>query len=626
MTDRSWQTWDTSKVIPNFVIRGIEEFDEDLLSPFVQALTALKEALGLIRLALLAEVDPVLAALDLAIQGVQEILETLLTPFGHHVLVVPVMRTNKDVPQLTPLLDWAIPDDYRGSTLQFGEERIKLDTNKLKFYTPPYTDGGGGNWGYFSTLVNSIFDEGDPNRPLYNDNFAVMSFTIITGARNVGDVLKKLFYLMKLLQNFVQVPLDGNLLPVPQNLRLITTAPEAFAPVISADDEESDIVALVRWDRPDLINITDLFLEEVDLEILSTSVYVKKGSKFTNTDVGGLLEDYERLRIEDPFLETRVGVDGLDRDEEYYIAVGYNVQVTVWPTVEVAEDELDAEGQTVEEIAAAAKKRAEIERATEPLVYIIEHYDVSNQVRIRLNERQPPQSNLSGGVFPDWVSSTAPLSIIPGLEDAVRILLATLQILRDQIASPIAELDEFLEDLEGFIAFWTGRLTEISETLRGLAEALKALRVGFSVYGFYTTSGGTNALISEMNSAFFDEAVKNRPQFDGGGDVVAGLTWLSASPGLETLRPLIELYRLLFGDVFTEIDKGEVVSSPEDPDTGLSGESSATDLSEAINSILRVTAEVEQSTEELVEATGLIPDTETSEVEVTVTEVETPCK
>ena len=595
---RSWQTFNPGKIVPTPVTRAIDEFDEDIVRPYAELISSLKQILELAKLALLAETDPVLALLDIAIQVVQELLEVLLTPFGFHMLFVPVLRTNNDVPEL----DFRVPInplnivrgfDERATTIGFDDDAILTE--------PPVSEGAGGNWGFYTVFANSLVDDGDLNRPDYPDTFAMLSWTIITGASNVGEILKNLFHLMKLLQEFVQVPLDGNLLPVPQDLKLVTIAPQIFDEEASANDDDNNVYAILRWDTPPPISYNDFFLTDVDVEIISTSVYMKRGSKFRNTDVGDTLADLEILNLENAFLQTRVAIGDLDPDEEYYFAVGYNVEVTVF-----TEDE-----------------EGELQSTVTP----IEHYDVSNQIRILLNERTSPASNLGGGEFPDWVSATAPLSAIPGVEDGVRTLLAMLQTLRDQIASPIEEIEEFLEDMEEFAEFWLQRLLEISETLQALSAALKALRVGFSIYGFYVDEGGTNALTREMNRAFFDASVENRPPFEGGGDVVAGIVWVGGAPGPAALRPLLELYRLLFGDVFQKIEGGNIVEDPLPPDTGLSGEETggSLDLSEALDTIMRVTEEVERSTEDLVEATGLVPEGETSDVDVEEVEVESPC-
>jgi hypothetical protein len=590
---RQWASFNTNKIIPKTLTRAIDEFDEDVVRPYAEIIAQLKTALGLARLALLAETDPILAVIDTAIAVVQGLLDTLLLDFGFHVLFVPVLRTNKDVPEL----------NIEAEGLDEGPDGEPARDVPLSLKDPPVSEGAGGNWGFYTVFANSIEDEGDLNRPKYPDDFAVMSFTLITGASNVGEILKNLFYLMKLLQSFVQVPLDSNLLPVPQNFRVLTISPLTAADEINIGDDDNNIYAILKWDSPDLINMTELFLEDVELEILSTSVYMKRDTPFANYDVGDALESHEIARFDQTSLlqSTHISIGELDPNEVYYFAVGFNVEVVV-----SYEDDA-GEQQTI--------------------VVPVEHYDVSNQLRIVLNERRSPASNLPGGEFPDWVSITAPLNIIPGLEDGLRTTIALLQILRDQIASPIAELDEFLEDLEEYSELWLRRLQDLSRTLQALSAALKALRVGFSIYGFYADEGGSDLLVSEMNSAFFDAATENRPPFTGGGDVVAGMVFAAAAPGPAVLRPLLELYRLLFGDdVFVKVENGKVIEDPKPPDTGLTGESNETDLSEAINTIMRITEDVERSTEELIAATDLVPPGETTEAEPVQLEVDPPCE
>jgi len=586
MTTRKWTTLNPGKFVPKSVTDAVGFIEDDVVAPYAELLTTLKDIISLTRLALLAGSDPVLAAIDAALIGAQQLLDVLLDRFGIHVLFVPVIRTGKEIPEL-----------------EISTEDLDGKDIPLVMGGPPVGEGSGGNWGFFATFANSIEDEDDLNRPKYPDTFAVLSMTIITGASNVGDLLKQLYYLAKLLSQLVAVPLDGNLLPVPQNLRLVTTGPivdivENVSAYLVGEDPGNNVFAVLRWDTPDVFT-PDVFLNRVQVDVISTSVYLKIGEPFGVVDVGDVLAGYEIRKIEDPFLRTRISIGELDPREDYYVAAGFNILLTETYTNEDGEDE--------------------------DIVTEMEHYDVGNQIRINLSERQPPLSNLGQSTPPDWVSLTSPLDLIPGVATALKLLIAYLQTLRDQIASPIDELDEFLEDVEDYVTFLATKLGEISQTLLLINTILKSLRVGFSVYGMYADRGGSDLVVSEMNKAFFDPATEDTPPFESGGDIVSGVVLMAAAPGPAAIAPLLELYRLLFGDVFRKIEGEEVLLAPEDPDTGLVGTEIADTFEEAVNSIMRVTEEVERSTDAILEATELIPLGEEYDEPVDTIEVDAPC-
>ncbi len=593
MTERRWSALDPGRLIPSDVTDAVDALSDQVVTPMSDMLSALIEVIGLAKYALLLETDPILIALDAALATVQALIDGLDSQVGLHGLFVPVIY-----PRVAPPTD-----EYEFYSLHETLPSAAKDLNNPDLTLAnesPSLEGGGGNWGFYTTFANSLADDKDLHRPEYPSTFAVMSLTFLLGAKDLGTLLLQLNTLSRLLGKLVHVPLDNNVLPVPQNLRVVAVGPltniipqnESYE---AGDDTDSLETVLVRWDTPDLFT-SELFHQDLQIDLMSTTLYVKRNEPFTQYDLGDTLASYGVLETTNPHLYTTASLAELDEDVDYYVAAGYGCQMTV---------QLDfADGEP------------------EEVVTDFKHYDLGNQVRVNLAERRGPLKNLGGGTPPDWVSVGQPLDIVPGVSETLAAMKSFVQSLRDQIASPLDELEEFLEDAEAYLAHLVSQIQRIASVLRQISDTLRALRTGIHMYGMYADEGGSDLLVAEMNQALFNPQTIDPPPFNSGTDLVAGVVLVAGCPSPNILSPAMDVLRLLFGDIFRKVGPNEVLESPEPPETGIQGDLGAS-LDEAVKSLHKITEDVELQTGAILAATGLIGHTEeVTDVVVDPVEVE----
>lgn len=584
MANRKWVNLDLGDIIPEEIPNAVSSLNDRVITPFAELLQQLIRLLQLAKLGLLLTTDPIVAVLTTAINEIDEIIEQFRTGIGVHALFVPVLPVGNEVPVYNPEEEsWVFWEDAP----EEGTDLFALDPGAVPLFqaNPPVSAGSGGNWGFFTEYATSLDDPGDDNRPVYKAEHYVIALTLLFGAESLGDLILSAFRLFKLLQKLTPFPMDRYILPVPQDLRLETVTPFPAETAALVGEEASDTAVILTWDFPDIIDITNFF-PDTNVEITSWSLYARTETPFPETLAGDSLGAYEIQRESDnPTLTIKTYVSGLDPDFAYYFALGYNAELT--ETIPVLGDDgeqlLDENGEGI----------------TEERVTVLEHYDTSNSVRIKLSELGDVTSGLPQSELPNWVSLSSPNVLFPPIEQALIGLQDLLRTIRDSLLSTIVDdFTEFLEDMEEYAEFYLERVQAIEELLTLLEEVLRALDLDLYAYGF-TGKGGSSLLRSEMNSALFDPNTSNRPPFDSGGDFVAGVVLVGGSPIKDPIEGLLTFLKLIFGDVFTTIQSNTPVSSPED-------ELSSPDLSEAIESIERLAGEAETALEDLEAMTGLV--------------------
>ncbi len=604
MANRKWVNINLGKLVPEELPDAVGFVNDNVVTPFATLLEELIRLLELAKLGLLFYTDPIIAALTVAIDEIDEIIEKFRTAIGVHALFVPVLPVGEEVPIYEQEESWVFwedpPDPDTGDYFSLDPAAVPLFQ-----FNPPVSEGSGGNWGFFAEYAASLDDEGDDARPVYKDDHFVMALTLIFGAKSLGALITAAFRLFKLLKKLTPFPMDRYILPVPQNLRVetVTPFPAETAALVSAatnaeDIEGSDTAVILTWDFPDIIDIRDFF-PDTQVTIVSRSLYSRLDTPFPDTVSGEVLELHEIQRDDDvPSLNVKTVISGLDPDKEYYFSVGYNVELVETVPVYVTRSDgkiiTDNNDQPIPELDENG------EAITEETTTLLEHYDTSNSVRVKLSELGNVTSGLPQSELPNWVGLKGPAVLLPPVEEALTGLQDLLRTLRDSLLATIVDdFTDFIDDMKEYSQFYLERVQALEEVLTLLEELLRALDLEIYAYGF-SGKGGTNLLRSEMNSALFDPATVNRPPFEGGGDFVAGLVLVGGAPISSPIDGLVTFLKLIFGDVFTKIKS----MTPVEEASGIEEE---TDLSEAIDTIERLAGEATTALEDLEAMTGLEP-------------------
>jgi hypothetical protein len=348
--------------------------------------------------------------------------------------------------------------------------------------------------------------------------------------------------------------MDGFSLPVPQNLkaRPISVSNRTTVgdiPVVSmasigdnillgtldASEAAREANALTRpfygvhfrWDSEPLITTKPAFGRFL-YKIRRWTVYVKAGGEKIRAgeDLAQYaLASYVVLSTDVPIVnQVLTGavygtvIKGFDPEETYYAAVAYTVDV---------EDQDEETTQTFEPT----------------------FESLSAQRRINLNE-QTPVSQFTDGRPPDWIAISSPLAPFPEFRQILANIQAGINVIRDtfadvdnELTSLIAYIRRRLLEIEDFIA-------RVSAGFGILDNLFTGLDIGIWVASFQGR-GGNPFFVKTMGDLLLDPTTGNRPPFDLGDEVLAGMVFLTESATVGAVDDFIRLGSLFTGSLET---------------------------------------------------------------------------
>jgi len=493
---------------------------------------------------LVAFSDPLAEAIKSLIDAIKEVIEGFLEDVGLYVLHVPVRKrfmTNfLDLGDITP--GWA------GDLGIFGEGVADTDNpgneDQIK---PPWQDDSlndflvnanrynGGNFGFFKTVVDSLYDNGDINRPQFfdeDDYIGGVVFLVGTNFDPLGflDDIWKLFGLFDLGVDGVPKA------PRPKNLQA-----RAITPIIksSANSSGGTFSAYLEWDPMEvpittLADLGGMILYPQRYAILRSKNNVNALSANSIPDLMGS----RTLSQGDKFESTEVIYEGpydmaavthLDEnihaepDDSFYYTVawklkGYNKD----------DNRLDS---------SAGKE--------------YEYWYTSNVARV------VPYPTLPASTPPDWIRTPSVASIFPQFAYFLRLMVAELEKLADKITGGLDLLKEYVD-------FLKSEINRYEALVNRILDAIEKLQIKFQLpdagvyYRFFEGKGGNTFLIQDL-ALSLRESYKSAPPFHEGDEYVTGIVLLTGGPtasselgegvssGKESVKTLITLLGWLFG-------------------------------------------------------------------------------
>jgi hypothetical protein len=499
-----WQKWELD--IPDLPIGDLSS----IVDKVREVLDVLLGILELVTTFITSISDPIAEAIRAIIDKIKETVEGFLEDVGIYVLHVPIRKrfmTNfMNIGDVTP--NWA------GDLGIFGEPIADTDDpGNLGQISSPWKDPelndflvranryNGGNFGVFKTVVETLNDQGDTNRPQFFDPDDYVGGVILlmgTDFDPLGflDDIWKLFGIFDL--NVDGVPKA----PRPQNLK-----GRAITPVIKSapNDSGGKFSVFLEWDSPE-VPITKL------------------------TDLGGIILFPERYAI----LRSKNNVNALSAntvpdlmgttfgDTEVIFEGNYDIMDVTYIDKDIQSELDDSFYYTV--------------------AWKLKGYGSSDTIGVDKGEsygywylsniaRVIPYPTLPASTPPDWIRTPSVASMFPQFAYLLRLIVAEIEKFAGKLAGVADLITEYVEFLQSEIDRYAALVDKILDAL----EALK-LKFDMPTSGVYFRTfkgqGGNTFLI--------------QPPFFQGDEFVTGVIIMTGGPEL-IVESLITSMSWLFG-------------------------------------------------------------------------------
>jgi|GEM_PF-4947060 len=455
--------------------------------------------------------DPLALLLEALIDKLNETVEGLLEDLGGYALYVPVRKrlmTNfLGLGDITP--NWA------GELGLFGEpdSAIKYDDPALNEFLVNANRYNGGNFGFFRTVVESLYDEGDLNRPQFlDDDDYIGGLTLVVGT--AFDPLGLLDDIWKLLSMF-QGPDTIPKFPRPQNLRgraVSTLNTGRFSALLNWDAPEVPVYHLEDFGgtfyfpyRYAIIrgkNTTGALSATSVIDLMGKRD-IAVGDTFRNGDMEVIVEDeFDLSKIS--YLDEDIPAE--DGDAFYY-AVAWRLR-----------------GFGPDEVLTQDGGRTD------------EYWYISNVVRLT------PYPILPASTPPDWYRTPSIAQLFPPFAEVLRKLVAQLENATNKVQGNI-------QMYKDYVAFLKRELLRYERIVNEILDAIAELAARFDLptSGVYLRTwkgqGGNTFFVTDMARGFTED---DAPPFNDGDEFVAGAVLLAGGPEL-VVDALLAAYGLFFG-------------------------------------------------------------------------------
>jgi len=463
-----------------------------------------------------------------ALSVLEDVLDQyIVTDAKIHMLVVPIRKRfphNLASPYQMPEEDnsWAIDDAIDPAT----KKRLEAAFTRVAQYDQ-------GNEGFMRTIIEeTLVDEDDPNRPVYDEDDAIFATTFVMGAQTVVGIAD----LLRSIQGVLGTALQGNVmmpttvLKTPQNLSGKTVAVP----------NSSRIGVLLKWENPPALQTLAKFdgvrvrIDEIAIirsendEIAVAKDWTaifggNQPSTMSDTDdekTDVLTSDDKKSTV---ILQTRYeGVRNsfvddyakLVKNKDYYYALAYRYSLASTPS-----------------------KTGDITWTKQS------YFQISNIIKLRVRKKIP---QTLGGTKPDWITHPSPLELIPDLKFFMALLEANINSLKSQTTGAAAALESYIKFLDAEATRYADFATDITAKVAKLGTLLQIPAAGVYVTNISASKGGTNYFIQELTRRMTDEDDSSAPPFHRNG-FVAGVVMLAGAPNPAEFASVKTLMELLFG-------------------------------------------------------------------------------
>lgn len=471
-----------------------------------------------------------------AVSTLESALDPLLSDASIHLLVVPFRKqTNYRLADPEYFRTWKFADSDDGppvdQTAALEERKLNEKLKYINFYE-------GGNYGFLRTVMEALDDQGDDQRPQYDENHAIFANVWVAGASDIVGILDALLT----LEGLFGISLKSNSF-VPRNL--IRTPQDVTAKQIVAPAGKKGV--LLGWGNPPaettFPEFGDVRLRLYEVAVVrSTDDNVMTARSWTDIfggeqpkvmdedetedETDGLESENEKSQVIARFRYDGVRDSYLDdwsdfkENTDYYYTVAFRYGVEMPPGVSVSNATI-VDGFSIMDY---------------KLISAVQH--------VRFNKNMPESTQ---GVKPDWVATPGILSLIPDLQFYIAALQQYINALSDQALGANSALQSYISFLEAEIQRYEDLAEQITARIQKLVGLLKTPEAGIYTTAIALEEGGTAAFMRELMRRMLDEGDTSAPPFRSGTEFVAGIVMLAGAPNFAQLSSIKTLVDLLFG-------------------------------------------------------------------------------
>jgi hypothetical protein len=462
-----------------------------------------------------------------ATNAINEVLDKFLGDAKLHLLVVPFRKQlNIRLPSDNVMPHDSDSDEAHDEDplLENLERRFDEELQRVSFFE-------GGNQGYARTVIESLQDEFDSDRPQFEDDHAIFANVWVAGASDIIGILNTMYTLVEMfgksLKNESFVP--PNILRTPQDLKV----------KVIASPDNARIVTLLEWGNPpaeqtfaefgevrvrlvevaiirstnDRVRIAhtwgDIFPGEQPDQVPEETL--ERTDVLTSTD--GESEVILQFRYDgtrNSFIDER----DFERDKDFYYAVAYRYALAVPPNIKQ---------------------------------FTLQEYKlISNVEKVRIDSEGDLAAS-TGGVKPDWIATPNVLGLIPELQFYAQLLKSLVESLRSKALGANAALQSYADFLEAEIERFSDSATFVTSQVAKLNGLLQTPEAGIFSTFIESDTGGVDLFAKELARRLTDKTDPTAPPFFNGTEFVAGIVFMAGAPNPAELTNVKILFELLFG-------------------------------------------------------------------------------
>lgn len=517
--------------LPNFdwadkFVEFIEKVQE-ILNVFVTMLETLIDFL-----AALIE-DAFIQLIKKLIDELKKLIEGFLDDLGLYMLYVPIRKrimTNfmglGDITPSNKALSALFQNNQQAMQGQAGDPIKKEFLTDLNRYM-------GGNYGFYMTVLESLYDKGDVHRPQFDnsDDYVGGMVWVMGTALDPFGLLDDIWRLIGLFGDLLKTTTTPTV-PVPTGL-----VARAIAYPTDTTEKAS---FLLEWDTMPFPIVTLPDLGGIRYTPKRYAVIMAKN----NPKAMGAQNVVQ-------LLGTRQLSKGMTAD---------NGTITV---VEEADYDFTKVAYVIKDVAAKKNDSFYFYIAWKSEVYgdvnddwgdkvtELDYWDLSNCAYVT------PYPTLPRSTPPDWIRTPSIAELFPEFGYLLRLMLAEIEKLLDKLMSPAELLKQYLAFLKREVERYAALVNSILEQLKKIAELLNLPK---NVGGIYARKffgkGGNQFFLSDLANSLAP-GYPNAPPYTRGDEYVLGMVWLAGGP-----RALVEAAMGML-DIFFPIqeEREDMISS-----------------------------------------------------------------
>jgi hypothetical protein len=516
-----WTSYELPKLPPG--VSSAASTIKAILDTLTSLLNLLKGVLEVLSSLEIGNLSVAQLAIKAAIKTVETAIQAFMEEAGIYILFVPPRKRVVIPPVVSEVMgrigvssmsDLVQVKVGSALTVDFPKDNAAM----TQFYDEVFS-GNAGNAGFVRTVIESLDDYGDANRPQLGQNDAVFGMCVVAGSSDYFQLLSFLTAFQSLFgagrpASSMEVP--G--LPVPQNLRV---RPGGGGMFLEWDYQNglSEIpslntsamikkIAIIRSKNPVLLSKTQ------PMEIFGGSDLTSGMKAGTGDDVIEIIDvisDASGANLKHDYMDTSTEFDSAD---SYFYTVAYGLSVGT------TADLLLGKGQDI-----GFRRFSNVAKACVAT--------------------DPASARSASGTAPDWMRTPRLPDMMPLFGKLIDRLSVYLQQFDNYTSGFGDMLKTYIKVLEQQILTYEEMAQEVTGTVNQLVSLLD-VKANVGIYMRPIDGvGGTTFLKTDMLSAFSDTTDSQRPPFDRGDEYVGGLVLLAAAPSKVDLAPVKALIQQL---------------------------------------------------------------------------------